>query len=87
MSIRDRLASIYLEAEQLRGRHDGVHDMHGACAAIWTALQSLDSGYKVNMDHVDLIIRKMRFCDVHGRYPRRGEVGTFNHETGEVTWT
>jgi hypothetical protein len=66
---RDRLQSRIEEAEQLRSRNDGVHNMHGAYAGVEGWMRVLEVGGKIDWENVEELLRKMRVCDRTGVYP------------------
>lgn len=73
------VSEIDREAEQLLSRHNGIHNMHGARAGIGHTRYAAENGKYTSesydsMATLDVLIRKMRFCDVNGSYPRKQDV-------------
>ncbi len=77
MSDIDKLTIILQEADLLLAKHDGVHNMHGARANLYTWLEIAkdnENQFKVDpividWENVNLMIMKMRICDKTSFYP------------------
>lgn len=86
---KEHIHRVYSEAKILLAKRDGIHNMHGCCAALGHHYYAHVHGDYVKnaakgnsnddmMQNADYLIRCMRVCDQLGYFPKNGDVAKRN---------